>query len=64
MREALEPYFAGHPLVRSYVLDEQGALRRHVVIFVNGHQLRDRAGQTMLVGEDFEIHVMQALSGC
>ncbi|MDB4936802.1 MAG: Molybdopterin converting factor, partial [Labilithrix sp.] len=31
VREALDAYFAKHPLVRTYVLDEQGMLRRHVV---------------------------------
>jgi sulfur carrier protein ThiS len=63
VREALEQYFARHPQVRSYVLDEQGALRQHVVIFVNGTQLRDRAAQQEPVGEDVELYVMQALSG-
>lgn len=63
VREALEQYFARHPQVRSYVLDEQGALRQHVVVFVNGTQVRDRAGQQEPLGEDGELYVMQALSG-
>lgn len=63
VREALEQYFARHPQVRSYVLDDQGALRHHVVIFVNGTQLRDRAAQQEPIGADVELYVMQALSG-
>jgi sulfur carrier protein ThiS len=63
VREALEQYFARHPQARHYVVDEQGALRHHVVVFVNGSQLRDRARQLEPVAEDVEIHVMQALSG-
>ncbi|MFL5349010.1 MAG: MoaD/ThiS family protein [Hyalangium sp.] len=63
VREALEQYFARHPPVRSYVLDEQGALRQHVVVFVNGGQLRDRSGQQDPISEAVEIYVMQALSG-
>ncbi|MCY1073132.1 MoaD/ThiS family protein [Archangium lansingense] len=63
VREALEQYFARHPLVRSYVLDEQGALRHHVVIFVNGGQLRDRSGLQEPLSEAADIYVMQALSG-
>lgn len=63
VREALEQYFSRHPQARGYVLDEQGALRQHVVVFVNGGQMRDRAAQQEPVQEGAEIHVMQALSG-
>ncbi|MGK4006518.1 MoaD/ThiS family protein [Sorangium sp. So ce1036] len=63
VREALEGYFALHPRVRGYVLDDQGALRKHVVIFVDGQQLRDRAGLSEPVQDGTSIHVMQALSG-
>ena len=63
VREALEQYFARHPQVRSYVLDEQGALRHHVVLFANGTQIRDRTGQQDPIGETVELYVMQALSG-
>jgi sulfur carrier protein ThiS len=63
VREALEQYFARHPQTRGYVLDEQGALRQHVVVFVNGGQLRDRASQQDPISEGVEIYVMQALSG-
>jgi molybdopterin synthase sulfur carrier subunit len=63
VREALEQYFGKHPQVRSYVLDEQGALRQHVVVFVNGSQVRDRAAQQDAVDDGADIYVMQALSG-
>lgn len=63
VREALEQYFTLHPPTRGYVLDEQGALRQHVVIFVSGSQLRDRASQQDPISEGVEIYVMQALSG-
>lgn len=63
VREALEQYFARHPRTRGYVLDEQGALRQHVVVFINGGQLRDRAAQQDPINEAAELYVMQALSG-
>lgn len=63
VREALEAYFVDHPRVRGYVLDEQGRLRQHVVIFVNGSQLRDRSKLSDPVPPDAELYVMQALSG-
>jgi hypothetical protein len=61
--EALEAYFARHPRVRAYIVDEQGALRRHVVVFVDGEQARDRKKLTDPLGDGAEIYVMQALSG-
>jgi hypothetical protein len=63
VREVLGAYFARHPAVRSYVLDEQGAVRRHVAVFVDGGQLSDPVGLTDPLGDDAEIYVMQALSG-
>lgn len=63
VREALEAYFAKHPKVRAYVLDEQGALRRHVVVFVGDTQARDRQSLGDAVGRGEAIYVMQALSG-
>lgn len=59
----LADYFASHPQVRSYVLDDQGRIRRHVAVFVGGEQLRDPATQSDAVSDGDEITVMQALSG-
>jgi hypothetical protein len=63
VRAALEAYFAHHEAARAYVLDEQGELRQHVVVFVDGVQVRDRAQLAESVGAGGEIYVMQALSG-
>lgn len=61
--EALTQVFAANPMLRGYVLDDQGALRRHVAVFVNGRPAVDRTRLTDPVGADEEIHVFQALSG-
>jgi sulfur-carrier protein len=45
------------------VLDDQGALRRHVVVYVNGQPVNDRVGLTDPVGPRDEIYVFQALTG-
>lgn len=63
VREVLDAYFAQHPAVRGYVLDDQGAVRKHMVVFVNGEQVNDRERQSDAVGANDELHVMQALSG-
>jgi molybdopterin converting factor small subunit len=60
---ALAVVFAAHPALRGYVLDDQGALRRHVAIYVNGQRVSDRARLSDAVGPDDEIHVFQALTG-
>ncbi len=62
VRDALDAYFAANPAVRGYVLDEQGALRKHVTVFVDGEQVRNRSLSSP-IGEKAELYVMQALSG-
>ena len=61
--DALADVFAREPQVRAYVLDEQGRLRRHITVFVDGRMIRDREGLSDPVGEASEVRVMQALSG-
>lgn len=61
--EALEQAFVRFPRVRGYVLDEQGQLRHHMVVFVNGVACSDRHHLSDPVGETDEVFVMQALSG-
>lgn len=63
VRSALEAVFRENPRARAYVLDEQGAVRPHMVVFVDGHQVRDRQRLTDPVTPEAEIYVAQALSG-
>ena len=61
--QALARVFSESPQVREYVLDEQGHVRKHVSIYVDGQRIRDRERLTDPVGESSEIYVLQALSG-
>lgn len=63
VREVLDRVFAADPLLRSYVLDDQGRLRRHVNVYLDGAMIRDRARLSDAAGPGAEIHVLQALSG-
>lgn len=63
VRECLDAVFVLHPALRGYVLDDQGALRQHVVVFLDGAAVRDRRTQSDPVSEQSELIVMQALSG-
>lgn len=61
--EALAAVFADQPLLRSYVLDDQGALRRHVVLYVKGRPAAQRVKLADPVTAGDEVFVFQALSG-
>ncbi len=61
--EALAQVFASRATLRGYVLDDQGALRRHVAIYVNGEAVRDRLRLSDPVAPRDDIYVVQALSG-
>lgn len=63
VREVLEGVFADNPRLRGYIVDERGALRRHMIVFVDGRQISDRERLSDRVGPRSEIYVMQALSG-
>ena len=61
--ELFERYFATWPGVRGYVLDDQGEVRHHVKVLVDGRNLRDRRKLMDNLDPDSEVYVFQALSG-
>ena len=63
LRTVLDQAFEGNPLLRGYVLDDRGRLRKHMNIFVGQEMVRDRDGLSDPVGEDEDVFIMQALSG-
>jgi sulfur carrier protein ThiS len=63
VRAALDAAFLAAPPLRHYVLDEQGGLRKHVALFVNGEMLlRPTALERPLAARD-QLMVIQALTG-
>lgn len=61
--EMIRAAAAEHPRLADYVLDDQGRVRKHIAIFVDGEMVaRDKALERA-VGTESEIYVMQALSG-
>lgn len=63
VREALDALFADNPRLRGYLLDDRGAVRKHVVVFLNGESVKDRSKLSDPLPPDGEIFIMQALSG-
>jgi molybdopterin synthase sulfur carrier subunit len=55
--------FAANPRLRSYIVDEQGRLRRHVTVYVDDAPVRDRLALADPVAPDSRLHVFQLLTG-
>lgn len=52
-----------HPGLADYLVDERGALRKHVNIFIGDESVRDRNALSDPTSSDSQVHVIQALSG-
>lgn len=57
---ALDEQFPG---LANYIINEQGQLRRHVNIFVDGDLIHDRETLSDTVADDHVVYIFQALSG-
>jgi sulfur-carrier protein len=63
VRDVLEAAFRANERVRGYVLDDQAALRKHMLIFIDGVRIADRIALSDAVQPHSQIYVMQSLSG-
>jgi molybdopterin synthase sulfur carrier subunit len=63
LQSLLSVAFAQQPALQSYVLDEQGCVRKHVAVFLNGRLLHDRKRLDVPLAADDRIYIAQALSG-
>ncbi|BBB60847.1 hypothetical protein UNDKW_2574 [Undibacterium sp. KW1] len=63
LRDALEAAFQVNPALRGYILDEQGDLRFHVVVFIDGKRVMQRSGLRDPLSSNSQVYVLQALSG-
>jgi hypothetical protein len=63
LRAVLDDYFRENEKARGYVLDEQGKIRQHMVVFIDGEMVRDRDRLSDAVQPNSVIDVIQSLSG-
>jgi molybdopterin synthase sulfur carrier subunit len=63
LRAALDAAFGAAPALRGYVLDEQGAVRKHVAVFVNGRMIGNRTELDLPLADADRVLVIQALTG-
>ena len=58
--EKIENHFPG---IKGYLMEDNGSLRQHINIFVDGELIEDRENQTDALNNESEVFIMQALSG-
>jgi sulfur carrier protein ThiS len=63
LRAALEAAFLAAPALKSYVLDEQGSVRKHVAVFVNAQMIPSRTQLDIELRPQDKVMVIQALTG-
>jgi sulfur-carrier protein len=59
VRDLLRELERAQPALGGWILDERGALRRHINVFVNG----DYGREDTAVGPDDRVDVLPAISG-
>lgn len=59
--DALAQIFADYPLLRSYLLNDQGTLRERVAIYVDGEEVRDSRKLSDTIHCASQIRVMRRL---
>ena len=52
-----------HPGLSAYLVDERGALRKHVNIFVGQEMVTDKERLSDKLAESDEVYILQSLSG-
>lgn len=57
--ELLRGFEAAHPALEGWILDERGAIRRHINVFVNG----ERGAEQTAVAPSDRVDVIPAITG-
>lgn len=63
LSEILQSLFSQEEKLEGYILDDQGALRKHMNIFVDGVVIQDRHTLSVAINPNSEVFIVQALSG-
>ena len=61
--ELIEAIEQKYPGLSNYLVDDQGSLRKHVNVFVDGQLIKDREHLLDVLQSNSEVYIMQALSG-
>ena len=61
--ELIEAVAADYPRLKGYVLDDQGRVRKHIAVFIDGALTPRQAALAEPLSDASEVFVFQALSG-
>lgn len=63
LADVLNSVAADYPRLKGYLLDDQGRVRKHVAIFVDGELRPRETALTLPMTDNSDVYVFQALSG-
>ena len=63
LAEMLDAMVGEHPRLKDYLLDDQGRLRKHVAVFVDGVMVAREGALRRPLSPSSQVYVFQALSG-
>jgi sulfur-carrier protein len=63
LASVLHQAFAAEPGLQHYVLDDQGHIRKHVAVFINGAMHQQRQRMDVDVVDNDKVLVIQCLTG-
>jgi len=63
LAEALQSLSLANSKLANYILDEQGNVRKHILISVDNELIHNRKKLEQPLNPDSEIYILQALSG-
>jgi hypothetical protein len=63
LAEVLDRVGESHPRLRGYVLDDQGRLRKHIAVFIDGVMRSRETALSAPLTDASDVYIFQALSG-
>ena len=63
LREGLNCWFEKHPKLSGYLLNDEGQLRGHLSVFIDGQMAVHSEALDAHISDEAEVFVMQAISG-
>ena len=63
LAQVLDSVFTDNKRLGDYILDDQGRLRKHILISIDNELVNDRIHLSDPVRKDSEVYILQALSG-
>jgi sulfur-carrier protein len=63
LAQMLDGMAGDYPRLKAYLLDDQGRLRKHVAVFVDGVMVARESALSRALEPSSQVYVFQALSG-